>query len=236
MKTKPSADKLKIANAAIEQIAEADVRNEAPRSYPKEYSLAWCQHAMVMFYTKFIATAILLFAGLVSGEIALWKVMKYLVEKSIDNKPSIEKGWLAGAFLLVALFFLAVWLSEKIMKPGDKVEKLVHGVNDVKRRYRKLGKAFLVKLAEEIPTSPGGGKSPECLQNYAERVIESLLVNQAREVMRLEDLGSFWRGCERKKFSVLHKKGLALKVGIDKVEGNYFNKVPTTVVFHDVRI
>jgi len=236
-KMKTKAARLKKAIAAIEQIAESDVRDAAPRSYPQGYTLGWCYHKMKEYYIRFALIALCLLAGLVVSESALWNLMRPLIQADTDNNRMLDNGWGAGAFLLLILTGIVIFLADKFICPGDKVRNLVFGVNDVKRRYRKLGKEFLLKFGEWIPdrTSVGGSSAVD-LRHDAKGAIEELLVEQAREVQRLEDLGSFWRGRAREKFVALHKKGIALKIDINPKYEYYFKKGPTEVVFHGVRI
>ncbi len=227
---KANAEKLKKAADAIERIAESDVRDAATRSYPQEYTLAWCYRAMRHFYIKLAIIALVLIAGFVVSEWILWKVMKRLIAESTENKQALDNGWGAGAILILILTCCAIGLVEKILCP-EKARKLVQNVNGVKRRYRKLGKKFLIKFGEIIPdrTSLGGSGAVD-LRHDARNAIEELLVDWVRKVKDLEDLGSFWRRWARGRFSSLHKKGLNLKIGIDPKDEYYFKKVPDTVL------
>jgi hypothetical protein len=225
MKTQPSADKQRV-KTVITRIAEDQIRSEAPSLYPTDYSLQWCISAVKKYRIKLAIGIIVLFAIATLIEIGVWKLL------------TVHRvGWFGVAALIVIGAFSFIPLLGKMLSPGDKVEKLVFEVEYREHKFRQLGSEFVTKL---ISTSPDrkslGGSSIQTLKSDARLAVQSVLVDQISKYLDMEGRGAFGTKRLRKKLGTLHKRAVALEIGIDKEIKTYFSKVPKVVVIHDLHL
>ncbi len=226
MKTTYSTADKKRVETVITRIAEDQVRSEAPSLYPTDYSLQWCISAVKKYRIKLTISIIVLFALVTLIEIGLWKAITIHGE-----------GWLTTAVLIVLAAFSLIPLLGKILSPGDKVEKLVFEVEYRVRKFHQLGNEFVTKL---ISTSPDrkslGVSSIQTLKSDARLAVQSVLVDQITKYLDMEGRGAFGTKRLRKKLGTLHKRAVALEIGIDKEIKTYFAKVPKVVYLHDIHL